>query len=245
MAIKSLRQSCLLFLAVSFITPVNASSIVGAHNIWPPYIIDERSGFSVDLVRAAFEAENQDFEMLTMPFSRAMRMVENGQVDIIPALWRSNSRDKRFVFSEPYYSNRLVLISHAESDIDFESLEDLKGLSVCAIRGFRSEIALAQISQVRLEKLTNLSSCLSLLNKQRVEAVVSDELAFAYLRAQYDEFHSLKVHQSTIAQWPLHIGISKSNPKAAEVIELFNKGLLQLKVNGIYKATLKKYRLDE
>ncbi|AUJ72626.1 substrate-binding periplasmic protein [Pseudoalteromonas sp. NC201] len=244
MAIKSLRQSCLLLIALSCTSSAN-DAIVGAHNVWPPYVIDEDSGFTVDLVRAAFKAENQDFEMLITPFSRAMRMVEKGQVDIIPALWRSDSRDERFVFSKAYYSNRLVLISRTESEINFEHLEDLKGLSVCAIRGFRSEIALAQISQIRLEKLTNLTSCLSLLNKQRVEAVVSDELAFAYLRSQHTEFHHFKVHQSTIAQWPLHIGISKSHPKATEVIELFDKGLLLLQTNGIYKATLKKYQLDE
>ncbi|WP_174694592.1 substrate-binding periplasmic protein [Pseudoalteromonas piscicida] len=244
MAIKSLKQSCLLFITLSCTSSAN-DAIVGAQHVWPPYIVDERSGLSVELVRAAFKAENQNFEMLIMPLSRAMRIVAKGQVDIIPALWRSDSRDERFMFSEPYYSNRLVLISRKGSDVDFEDMEDLKGLSVCAIRGFRSEIALAQVPQVRLEKLTNLTSCLSLLSKARVDAVVSDELAFVYLQSQHAEFHDLKVHQPTIAQWPLHIGISKSHPKATEVIELFNKGLSQLQTNGFYQATLKKYQLDE
>ncbi|MGA4607908.1 MULTISPECIES: transporter substrate-binding domain-containing protein [Pseudoalteromonas] len=244
MAIKSVKQSCLLFIALSCTSSAN-DAIVGAHNVWPPYVINEHSGFTVDLVRAAFKAENQDFEMLIMPFSRAMRMVEKGQVDMIPALWRSESRDERFIFSNAYYSNRLVLISRTEPTIHFKELDDLKGLSVCAIRGFRSEIALAQIPQIRLEKLTNLTSCLSLLNKARVDAVVSDELAFVYLQSQHAEFRSFKVHQPTIAQWPLHIGVSKSHPNAIAIIELFNKGLIQLKTNGIYQATLKKYQLDE
>ncbi|WP_462182911.1 substrate-binding periplasmic protein [Pseudoalteromonas maricaloris] len=143
MAIKSVKQSCLLFIALSCTSSAN-DAIVGAHNVWPPYVINEHSGFTVDLVRAAFKAENQDFEMLIMPFSRAMRMVEKGQVDMIPALWRSESRDERFIFSNAYYSNRLVLISRTEPTIHFKELDDLKGLSVCAIRGFRSEIALAQ-----------------------------------------------------------------------------------------------------
>ncbi|PCK33078.1 amino acid ABC transporter substrate-binding protein [Pseudoalteromonas piscicida] len=218
---------------------------MGAHNVWPPYVIDEYSGFSVDLVRAAFKAENQDFEMLTMPFSRAMRMVEKGPVDIIPALWRSKSRDERFIFSNAYYRNRLVLISRPEPSIHFKELNDLKGLSVCAIRGFRSEIALAKLPQIRLEKLPNLTSCLLLLSKERVDAVVSDELAFIYLQSQHTEFLSFNVHQPTIAQWPLYIGVSKSHPEAKEMIELFNKGLIQLQKNGIYEATLKKYQLDD
>ncbi|TMS64684.1 amino acid ABC transporter substrate-binding protein, partial [Pseudoalteromonas sp. S1941] len=32
---------------------------------------------------------------------------------------------------------------------------------------------------------------------------------------------------------------------AIAIIEVFNKGLIQLKTNGIYQATLKKYHLDE
>lgn len=244
MSIKNVRQSCLLFLALSCSSSAN-DAIVGAHNVWPPYIVDERSGFSVDLVRAAFKAENQNFEMLITPFSRAMRMAEKGQIDIIPALWRSDSRDERFIFSKSYYSNRLILVSRTEPTINFKELNDLKGLSVCAIRGFRSEIALAQIPEIRLEKLTNLRSCLALLKKQRVDAVVSDELAFVYLQSQHAEFRSFKVHQPTIAQWPLHIGINKSHPNAIAIIELFDKGLIQLKTNGIYQAILKKYQLDE
>ncbi|MEI5637767.1 MULTISPECIES: substrate-binding periplasmic protein [unclassified Pseudoalteromonas] len=239
---KALTAYVILF-AASF--GLNAKpEVTGAHNLWPPYLIDKQRGFANEVVSLALKQQGHSFRFLATPFSRAMRLALAGKVDIIPALWWSESRAEQFLFSEPYYINRLILVTKNNRFLHLKQISELSGSRTCVIRGYRSEQVLSAVAHLHIEKLTTPKACLSQLYRGRVDAVVIDELVFLYLQNQYGHFAKLQMRDVTIAKWPLHIGVNKSHPHAETILTAFNQGFAKIKSNGEFELVLQKYLLE-
>ncbi|WP_440056547.1 substrate-binding periplasmic protein (plasmid) [Pseudoalteromonas sp. T1lg65] len=225
--------------AGSSVVPI--SKVTGSHNLWPPYVIDESSGFSVEVVGQAFANQNIRFQFMDAPFSRSMRLLNKHKIDIIPALWWSKQRAETVLFSQSYFHNNLVLVSAQQGVFHFSKIDELSGRSVCVIRGYRSVELLGAVEGILLVQLNSLNACIIHLSMGRVQHVVADELAILYLKQRNPRFTSLYIHQEKLAIWPLHIGINRHHPNAEQIISAFNQGLQTLKNSGVYHQILAKY----
>lgn len=120
--------------------------LIGAHNEWPPYVFADGKGLTYDVVNTAFMNEGVNFTLKTAPFSRAMRMLENNEIDVIPALWWTKKRAQSILFSQPYFINELSIISRKDANLNYQNTQSLTNLSLCALRGFAYHDDLESIS---------------------------------------------------------------------------------------------------
>ncbi|WMN61687.1 transporter substrate-binding domain-containing protein (plasmid) [Pseudoalteromonas xiamenensis] len=231
---------CMLLLP--FLTSAKDEDLyVGGHSIWPPYFISTQTGLSVEIVKAAFNASNKGFEFHPSPFSRAMRELAKGDLDLITALWKTPAREAVYEFSEPYISNQLYFVTSPTVPIDYQGLVSLSGHHICTILGFGYQSLLDPIKDLKQMTLLELRTCLLQLHKERVEGVIADKHAALYEFKQDPAFSSFSFREPIIADWPVHIAVLKSNPRASQIIESFNQGLRLIQQNGTYDQIVNRY----
>lgn len=215
--------------------------LVGSHNEWPPYIFADGTGMTTELVRAAFFSQNIAFDTKIAPFSRAMRMLENNEIDLIPALWWTENRAKTILFSQPYFTNELSIISNTKSQLDYQGPHSLESLTISTIRGYGYHEYLQSIDRLTIVPLLNVHSCLEHVKKHRADIALVDKYAAWFEMKKNGYSTELTIWQPALIKHPLHIGISKEHPDAEYIITSFNKGLEQIKRSGEYDEILARY----
>ncbi|WP_125561023.1 MULTISPECIES: substrate-binding periplasmic protein [Pseudoalteromonas] len=236
------------FVLVAFVWCLTCASpllakpiLLGSHSVWPPYVQDDDRGLSYDIVAAAFARSGETFALEVAPFSRAMRLAQSGEVDVIPALWHTQARAQQFFFSTAYLHNELIFISLAAHALPFSGLRSLNGKRVCMIRGFAYQNLVRGYPAIGVISQLHLSECLQQLARGRVDGVIADRFAAAYAITHHFQQEIFTVHTQVIASWPLHIGILKTHPRSRKLIGLFNQGLSDIIQDGTYQHLLSQY----
>ncbi|RZM84909.1 amino acid ABC transporter substrate-binding protein [Pseudoalteromonas rubra] len=230
----------LMFMAL-FLCLLNAFPLVakpmllGSHSVWPPYVHSDDSGLSYEIIAAAFARSGEAFALEVAPFSRAMRLALNGEIDLIPALWYTRERSKQFLFSDAYLHNELIFISRADQALSFSGLSSLAGRRVCMIRGFAYQNLLSGHPDISVITQLHLTECLRQLDLGRVDGLLADRIAAAYAISHHFQRDTFTLHTQVVASWPLHIGIVKSHPRARQLIAQFNQGLSDIIADGTYQ----------
>jgi signal transduction histidine kinase/DNA-binding response OmpR family regulator len=91
-------------------------------------------GITADLLQLIGEKTGLRFEVaqgLTWP--EAYDMALAGEVDALPAISRTDERELHFLFSEPYYYFKRVIVTR-DTDTAISGIEDLEGLTVAVQR---------------------------------------------------------------------------------------------------------------
>ncbi|KAF7772434.1 polar amino acid transport system substrate-binding protein [Pseudoalteromonas citrea] len=213
--------------------------VIGGHNPWPPYILEDGSGLVKEVAFAAFAAQGIHFEMRVAPFSRMMRLLEQGTVDMVPALWWTPKRSKTLLFTEPYFNNEMVVVHRQDTLLTFSGANSLRFLSMSIIRGYGYHDFLSTIEGLELLPVSSLQACLELVEKRRVDVSVADLWAAKYHFKTFPNLNNLTVLKPALVSWPLHMGVLKTHPQGNEIITQFNIGLGKIKKNGVYDQLIK------
>ena len=162
--------------------------VVGLDDNFPPMGFrddnNELVGFDIDLAKAA--AERLDMEVEFKPIDWNSKEVElnSGKIDMIwNGLTITDERKEKILFSEPYVSNRQIVVVLPDSGI--ETKEDLAGKVVGLQDGSSSVDAVEKEPAVlesfkELKKYPDNVAALMDLEAGRLEAVVVDEIVGRY-----------------------------------------------------------------
>lgn len=103
---------------------------IGAEDSWYPYsgVVDGKpAGFTVDLVRVAFEAAHIDVKFESLPYARCMKLVKCGQLLGCFDTARSSMVEADYLWhKKPMFTSRSMIFSRADSkqiNIDVAALE--------------------------------------------------------------------------------------------------------------------------
>lgn len=215
--------------------------LVGAHNEWPPYVFADGKGLIYDIVNTAFMNEGVKFSLKTAPFSRAMRMLENNEIDVIPALWWTKKRAQSILYSQPYFINELSIISRKDANLKYQNTQSLVNLLLCAVRGFGYHDYLQSIKGLTVVSLLDEDACLEHVKRGRVNVALVDKYAALFKMSKSGLSDDLTLLQPPLVTYSLHIGVSKNHPNAEQIITTFNSGLIKLQNTVEYNAILKRY----
>ena len=106
-------------------------------NFVPFEFIDEDSeyrGIAADYLALINEKTGLQFEIVKgLSWPEAYDMALAGHIDALPAIGKTEEREKHFLFSEPYYYYKRVIVTR-DTDTDISSIEDLKGFAVAVQR---------------------------------------------------------------------------------------------------------------
>ncbi|SDD90924.1 polar amino acid transport system substrate-binding protein [Bhargavaea beijingensis] len=217
---------------------------VGIDTTYPPFEFEDSSGnykgIDVDLIRAI--AENQGFEVKLEPmdFGGIIPALQAGQLDVaIAGMSITDERKKIVDFSEPYFEAGLTLVSQKGNN-EIKTLEDLKGKTVVVKSGTTG----AQFAQDNKDKyeyeitvLEDSPSMFQEVSNGNADVLIEDYPVIVYAIAESNL--DLKIVGDRLNGD--HYGIAVLKGEHADLLDMINTGLQELKDSGKYDEILNTY----
>lgn len=235
--------SLVVFFVSSSFALDNVVTAVG--DPWPPFGDPGRpsKGLSVEIVRSAMEVQGYDLQMSFMPWARAEDGVRKGTYDFLIYVWKTEERKSAMIYSDSYCENRLTFFKLNEDDFEFNGMNSLKGLTIGVVRdyGYGDEFMKAQgfKREPALDFMTNVKK----LAAGRIDLTVEDEVVARSMLLGTDLEDKVVQTDNALSVEPLYVTSGLVNPRGKELIEAFNKGLIEIKRNGTYDLILENYGL--
>ncbi|MEJ2608888.1 MAG: transporter substrate-binding domain-containing protein [Candidatus Thiodiazotropha sp.] len=158
---------------------------VGVMNAWPPMdFIDENGvpkGIGVDTVKALNRRLNGVLKLQPGSWDDIYNKVKEKQLAALMGITPHPSREKDFLFTEPFLINPYVIIARKDAPYA-NTLEDLNGKQVAVERGFIMESILSKrSSDIKLRLYKDTSDALDAVSKGEVDAYVGNRAVALYL----------------------------------------------------------------
>jgi len=119
----------------------------------PFEFIDENGdhkGIAADYLALISEKTGLRFEVIKgLTWPEVYDMALAGQLDVLPAIGKTEEREKHFLFSEPYYYFKRVIVTR-DTDTQISGIEDLEGLTVAVQRNSSNHSYLLSYPKINL-----------------------------------------------------------------------------------------------
>lgn len=87
-----------------------------------------RQGLGYEIFQNIAEKQQIPYQILhNIPWQRVLKYSEEGQVDLIVAIYKSDRRERFVQFSEPYFFNDIKIYVRHGQEFNFQTLKDLQG----------------------------------------------------------------------------------------------------------------------
>ena len=213
--------------------------IVLAYVDFPPYEYQENNqpaGILVEIVTTLFARANIPLELRFLPFARAYKEAQSGDIDGLFNFYKTDERLLHFDYSEPLIENPLVFFVRKEADIQFERLEDLKGLRIGAMVGYTYGAEFDNTTLFTIERVNSHQSNFRKLAAGHLDAYPCDQLVGIYVARQENIMEALKSLPNPLNVMEGHIGFTKD--KHAETIRKINAEIAKMRQNGEITALI-------
>ncbi len=202
---------------------------------------NEFVGIDVDLLQAIAEDQGFEYELQSLGWDAAVAAVQAGQADAIiaGATIKQERIDNGWIFSDGYFDATQTFVVAADSDI--ASFEDLAGKNVAVKNGtagadfansikdqYGFTVAVFEDSPTMYQDVINGNSA----------ACVEDTPIMAC--SIKEGGLALKIPEGMESEGAPY-GMAIMDSKNQELLDMFNKGLANIKANGKYQEILDKY----
>lgn len=202
-------------------------------NGWVPRVISEA------LVGSDYQPQFQ-----FLPFRRALMLAQKGGFEVVLPLYISAERKTSLLFSAPLGISQTVLFYRKAKPLTFETVADLKGLSVAIMRGARVSDEFDNASHFKRVEVTSYQQQVSMLMLGRVDALVGEEfIVRAVIARNQKPVAELLQAESALATQGIYAAVSKAVPDADAKIAAINLGLEKIKASGVYASILADYNI--
>lgn len=207
---------------------------------YPPYEYinkeGEYIGFNVDIIQRIGELEDIEIKVIPMPWDEAIKALEKGDIDLIQGMSVSESRNKKFVFSEPIIENDYVIFTLKENN-EITSVIDLQNKKVSYQSSDLAEEFLKVIDRKSIEKETQ-SDAINLLLNGDVDAFIGNKLTGMYYLQKIGFLHKIKVQGSPLLKNNYSV---VGNQNSINTIKIINNGIDKLKSTNEYEKIYSKW----
>ncbi|EAQ67767.1 amino acid ABC transporter, periplasmic amino acid-binding protein, putative [Marinomonas sp. MED121] len=235
----------LLILGLGFGQLSQAKTISLTTTDWAPFYgskLDD-GGFIAVIVRESLKASGYDSNLEFISWGDALEQVKSGQKDILVGAYFSEERNQDYHFSLPIYSVLTGIIKKEGLPLDFynsfEMLDEYK------IGKIDQSVVSKSFDAYPFKNLTGfigVDDGLKALDAGTIDLYVD---SFAVAKNVATDIGidpaSLKLLQPPIEENQLYVLVSKNIPGAIELRDAFNKGFVQIQVNGTYDKILSRF----
>ncbi|EQC44398.1 ABC transporter substrate-binding protein [Bacteriovorax sp. Seq25_V] len=208
---------------------------------------DQHSGFAVDLVKMIYAGDWQ-IDFSSSSFQRAIKEVESGRSDIIPAVYKNN--DRNLIYSLPISTTNISVAIKSDNIRKLDFSKGLHPLKVGVAKGFVYSKAIADY-QKRYPDLTSVVSTtsavgqlLKMIDAGRIDLMTDNHEVLVFWRDYY------KLKGIEIATAPSYLSYQKeiflaftSSDKGRKLRDRFNEKLLKMKENGELQKLKDRYSI--
>ena len=200
---------------------------------------NEYVGLDMDIMAAVAADQGFEYEMRNEGFDPAMSAVQAGQGHgMIAGMTIKDERKKTFDFSEGYFEDGSILVVAKNSKIASEA--DLKGKVIAAKKGTTSTDYVNSIKDkygFEVVMFTDSPTMYQAVIAGNADACFEDRSVIGWA------IKESKLNLKTVGEVvnPASYGFAVKKGKNPELIEMFNKGLANIKASGKYNEILAKY----
>jgi two-component system sensor histidine kinase/response regulator len=191
----------------------------------PFEFIDENGeyrGIAADYLALISEKTGLQFGIakgLTWP--EAYDMALKGKVDALPAIGKTSEREEHFLFSEPYYYYKRVIVTQ-DTDTDISDMEDLEGYAVAVQRNSSHHSYLLSYPDINLSLYDSVEAALTAVATGTEKAFIGNLATTNYL-IRLNGLTNLKfISFEAEKQQALYFAVRKDWP---ELVGIFNKAM--------------------
>lgn len=198
----------------------------------------EMVGIDLDILKAIAEDQGFEYEVIPVGFSAAVTALEAGECDgVIAGMSITDERAAKYDFSEPYYDSGVGMAVLQGSDIT--TYDQLKGQNVAAKIGTEGCTFAESIADQYGFEVTQFES-----SSDMYQAVLGGEAVACfedYPVIGYEISRGLGLTLPTPMEKGSSYGFATLKGANPELVEMFNKGLENIKANGKYEEILNTY----
>jgi len=221
----------------------------GGDSNWPPmsYVKSAGSsveGLSAEVLRNIFS----DPKIELRPWARCLAEVQAREgFDVVMSVFKTPEREKIYLFSRSYHSLTPSYLYSAKRfpQAPLQILGDLEKYKVCSLHGSSTFYTRLPASAIE-SGATSYISLLRKIERGHCDIVVDMQevlWGFARLSLLPLDMSAYKIQSlPQTEKYPLHFGVSKEHPRAAQIIEQLDRGLLELQRNGKLNSIINKYQ---
>lgn len=153
-----------------------AFMVYGSHDGFPKYFEQDgqAKGIVVDISKYCLDEMQMPYQIKLLPWARAYTLAERGGGGVI-GLSISKERELLFDFSEPIFTERIVLVVKQGREFPFEQIADLKdkllGATTGTSYGTAFDEAIAD-GTMTLVGFNDTRSGLAMLQRERIDAIL-------------------------------------------------------------------------
>ncbi|MBN2283821.1 MAG: transporter substrate-binding domain-containing protein [Deltaproteobacteria bacterium] len=210
------------------------------HDIdWPPveYLDDTGRfvGMSVDFVKLLGDIMGVTMEAVEpQSWQTTLEDIEAGSVDILASVTRTPQREGFLLFSRPYLSIPMVIVT-GRSTPYIGGMDELARKKVAVVSGYAShDILQSRHPEIDLMPVKDLTSGLNAVVRHDADAFVGSLAAVSHVIGR-EGLSGLKVSGETPYTYKLSIGSRKDQPILAEIIQKALNAVTEEERNAIYK----------
>ncbi|SBS28699.1 Signal transduction histidine-protein kinase BarA [Marinomonas aquimarina] len=196
----------------------------GADNDWRPFeFLDENGhhkGMIADYLKLLGAQLGVEFQLKSEEnWSAMIAQAKSGEIDILPGLTPTPSREDDFLFTDSYLSLPTVIITRKETP-KATSIEDIQDFKFGAITGYASSQWLKEnYPELEIIPVANLTEGLEQVANGTLDAMLANQFS-ALDRVAALGLTNLKNNFRTEFSYDLAIGVRKDWP---ELVEIFNR----------------------
>ena len=198
----------------------------------------EMVGIDLDILKAIAEDQGFEYEVIPVGFSAAVTALEAGECDgVIAGMSITDERAAKYDFSEPYYDSGVGMAVLQGSDIT--TYDQLKGQNVAAKIGTEGCTFAESIADQYGFEVTQFES-----SSDMYQAVLGGEAVACfedYPVIGYEISRGLGLTLPTPMEKGSSYGFATLKGANPELVEMFNKGLENIKADGTYDTILSTY----
>ena len=198
----------------------------------------EMVGIDLDILKAIAEDQGFEYEVIPVGFSAAVTALEAGECDgVIAGMSITDERAAKYDFSEPYYDSGVGMAVLQGSDIT--TYDQLKGQNVAAKIGTEGCTFAESIADQYGFEVTQFES-----SSDMYQAVLGGEAGACfedYPVIGYEISRGLGLTLPTPMEKGSSYGFATLKGANPELVEMFNKGLENIKADGTYDKILSTY----
>jgi polar amino acid transport system substrate-binding protein len=233
-----------IFRSCSNIATNNPVYRIARDGSWSKLLPSEKGvnllAFSNDLLFTIAKKADIQFELIFINPSNLFPGLDQEQYDGILSGYAAipSSRDW-YIFSNPIYLSGPVLIVQSSENI--HSLAEMKGKIIGILTGSSTVFNVEQHPDILITSFDTPLQALSALEKNTIDGVILPLIqAYIYTTGLYEG--KLKIATEPLTNDGVRL-IALKNDRGTHFIELFNKGLKEVKEDGTFDELLKKWGL--
>jgi len=224
---------------------------------WPPYVFlgsenghPKAQGFSVDVIATALAEHGLTLRLDTMPWLRCQREL-SGPSRYLLALGAAHTpeREQQFLLSRPYHvlqSTLFFIEEYWPNGKSFTHKEELKHITVCAMRGF--PLKNLGLENYRVDRgHDSFQQMLDKLYYRRCDALITPVEAIAPLLKQARQSPRYRPLAQREIPWQggtsFHALLNKHHPQSIALQQLLDAGIAAMERDGRLDALRKKWEL--